>query len=85
MRALPFAIVGLLPTFAHATNTRHERTPTLFPDAPCMTLVDRSDGVLHLDYGIPFEDVIRQLAKTPPDAQKSRRLKKGPQFREKRG
>jgi hypothetical protein len=48
-----------VPTLARATNTRHERTPVLWPQAPCMTLVDRTqDAVLQLDYDIPFEDTM---------------------------
>lgn len=58
MRALPLAILCFVPALAHATNTRHERTPVLWPAPPCLTLVDRSDGVLHLDYEIPFEDTM---------------------------
>lgn len=52
---------------AHATNTKHERTPVIWDGGggscelpelttPCMTLHDRGDGPLHIPYGIPYED-----------------------------
>ena len=55
------AVVGLalctLPSLAHAGNGLHPRTPVLWDEAPCLTVVDRSvDPVLELDYAIPFED-----------------------------
>ncbi|HWB73906.1 MAG TPA: hypothetical protein VG755_03100 [Nannocystaceae bacterium] len=85
MRALPFALLCALPTLAHATNTRHERTPVVWPEPACMTLVDRSDGVLHLDYEIPFEDTMV----TPDEVADSRTHQffamcrdKGPETRE---
>lgn len=57
-----FAAVGVwvsigLPSLASAGNGLHPRTPVEFPNAPCMTVVDRSvDPVMHLDYAIPYED-----------------------------
>lgn len=54
------------PSLAHASNTRHPRTPVIWEgvaacgvpeiESPCMTLHDRGDGPLHIPYGIPYED-----------------------------
>lgn len=48
---------GLVPAVAGAVDGLRVRTPVQWSDVPCMTLVDRSvDPVVHLPYGIPFED-----------------------------
>ncbi len=64
------ACVAAAPALAEASNTRHVRTPVHWEGAggecrrpeivpTCMTLVDRPQGeVLHLPYGIPFEDTM---------------------------
>lgn len=51
------ATVGLWPAGARAVDGLRVRTPVVWSDLPCATVVDRSvDPVLHLPYGIPFED-----------------------------
>jgi len=51
--------LGLLaPSTAGAVDGLRVRTPVLWSDAACMTIVDRSaDSVVHLAYEIPFEDL----------------------------
>jgi MYXO-CTERM domain-containing protein len=50
-----FAI--LVPGLAHASNGVRPRTPVVWEDVPCMIVHDRSqDPMLHIPYGIPFED-----------------------------
>lgn len=50
-------LVGLTPCPALAGNTVHPRTPVLWPDAPCIATVDRSDTPsFAFDYEIPTED-----------------------------
>lgn len=50
--------LGLLGSdTARAGDGMRLRTPVLWSESPCMTVVDRSaDPVLHLPYEIPFED-----------------------------
>ena len=56
-RASLVSLVCLVPTAVFASNGLHPRTPVVWSDVPCMTVVERqSDPVLHLDYGIPLED-----------------------------
>jgi hypothetical protein len=44
---------------ARAGNEAHPRTPVLWPDSPCSTVVDRSEQTtLELAYAIPFEDTM---------------------------
>lgn len=52
-------LVALLaPITAHAGNMTHPRTPVVWNDVECATLVDRSTTtVWHLDYDIPYEDL----------------------------
>src|SRR5688572_15773085 len=71
---------ALAPSLASASNMTHPRTPVLWEggggecelpmiESPCMTLHDRSDDpVLHLPYGIPYED----LEVTPDEVTDSR-------------
>ena len=48
----------LAPASAWAGNGTHPRTPVLWSDAPCMTIIDRSVSPIHaLSYSIPYEDV----------------------------
>lgn len=47
----------LVPGLAHAGNGVRPRTPVVWEDVPCMIVHDRSaDPILHVPYGIPFED-----------------------------
>jgi hypothetical protein len=49
---------ALAPTAAHAGNGIKPRTPVVFEDIPCLTVVDRSASpLLEIPYTIPFEDV----------------------------
>ncbi|WP_146158703.1 hypothetical protein [Enhygromyxa salina] len=58
LRALGFGLVVMLPAVAHAGNGAHPRTPVDWSNAPCMTIVDRSQDPIHaLSYAIPLEDV----------------------------
>jgi MYXO-CTERM domain-containing protein len=71
---------ALTPGLARASNMTHPRTPVVWDggggecelpqiETPCMTLHDRSaDPVLHLPYGIPYED----LDVTPDEVEQSR-------------
>jgi hypothetical protein len=44
---------------ARAGNEAHPRTPVLWPDAACSSVVDRSEtATLELTYAIPFEDTM---------------------------
>ncbi|MEX1367310.1 MAG: hypothetical protein AB1Z98_29555, partial [Nannocystaceae bacterium] len=55
--AVGIATVGLWPGAAQAVDGLRVRTPVVWSDVPCAAVVDRSvDPVLHLPYGIPFED-----------------------------
>ena len=46
------------PVVAHAGNMTHPRTPVVWNDVECATLVDRSaTPTWHLDYDIPYEDL----------------------------
>lgn len=53
-------VLGLgvsIPASARAGDGMRLRTPVLWSDAACMTVVDRSvDPVVHVPYDIPFED-----------------------------
>jgi hypothetical protein len=54
------AALLLVPTLAQAGNGAHPRTPIVWSDAPCMTIIDRSGGMgaIHpLTYTIPYEDI----------------------------
>jgi hypothetical protein len=64
-------LVGLLPGRAHAHNLDHPRTPVIWSDAPCLTVIDRSvDGPIHpLHYEIPFEDTMLSEDE-PPDSRR---------------
>lgn len=51
------ALVLALPTVAEAGNALHPRTPVDWSGAPCMTIIDRSQGgTFPLVYTIPYED-----------------------------
>ena len=64
------AVASFVPTTARAGNGVHPRTPVLWPDPPCMTVVDRSIGAtVILPYDIPFEDT----EVTPDEVSDSRR------------
>jgi len=55
---LSFAAALLTPTAAVAVDGMRVRTPVVWSDTPCMTIVDRSSDLLvHIPYGIPFEDL----------------------------
>jgi MYXO-CTERM domain-containing protein len=54
---LVLATAALAPTLAHAGNGTHPRTPVLWSDAPCLTVIDRSVSPIHeFGYAIPYED-----------------------------
>ncbi len=64
---IAFVSLTLVGTTAHATNTKHERTPVIWDGGggacmlpelttPCSTVHERSDTPLHIPYGIPYED-----------------------------
>lgn len=64
------AAVLLAPAIAHAGDGLAPRTPVLWNDPPCMTVVDRSASpILHIDYAIPREDTM----KTSDEVEDSRR------------
>lgn len=47
----------LAPATAEAGNGLHPRTPVVWDDSPCVTIVDRSvDPTVDLTYAIPFAD-----------------------------
>jgi len=49
--------LGLGQGQAQAGNGLHPRTPVIWTDAPCMTIIDRSHSALFpLSYDIPYED-----------------------------
>lgn len=49
--------LSLAPAVAHAGNGSHPRTPVDWSGAPCMTIIDRSQGAVYpLAYAIPYED-----------------------------
>jgi MYXO-CTERM domain-containing protein len=53
-------LLGLLlaPAWAWAGNGTHPRTPVVWSDAPCMTVIDRSVSPIHsFAYAIPYEDI----------------------------
>jgi hypothetical protein len=51
------ALVFGSPLAAEASNALHPRTPVDWSGAPCMTIVDRSQGPIYsLVYAIPYED-----------------------------
>ncbi len=57
MAALGLGLGVLVPGSAGAVDGLRIRTPVLWSDGVCMTIVDRSvDPVVHLPYDIPFED-----------------------------
>jgi hypothetical protein len=50
-------LVLALPRTAAAGNGLHPRTPVDWSGAPCMTIIDRTQGsIFPLVYGIPYED-----------------------------
>ncbi len=50
-------LVAGWPAAAVAVDGMRVRTPVVWSDVPCMTIVDRSvQPVINLPYGIPFED-----------------------------
>ena len=57
-------VVGVLGTLvasgaAEAGNATHPRTPVLWTDAQCLTIIDRSqDPIYPLSYAVPFEDIM---------------------------
>src|SRR5688572_11729148 len=54
---VPALVALLAPSLANAGNGVHPRTPVVWNDVECRTMVDRASGSMwHLDYGIPFED-----------------------------
>jgi MYXO-CTERM domain-containing protein len=60
-RILPWATAGLIGLTliapVHAGNMVHQRTPVLWPEAPCIASVDRaSDPLFEFGYAIPVED-----------------------------
>jgi MYXO-CTERM domain-containing protein len=58
-KTLITAALVLVPSLARAGNGAHPRTPIVWSDAPCMTIIDRSSGgTIHpLTYEIPYEDI----------------------------
>lgn len=51
------SLVLALPLVAEAGNSLHPRTPVDWSGAPCMTIIDRSQGATYqLVYAIPYED-----------------------------
>jgi hypothetical protein len=58
-RGLLFGAVLLLPGWARASNGAGMRTPPVYPQAACITNVDRSvDPMFHLDIGLAREDLL---------------------------
>jgi hypothetical protein len=58
-RGLLFGAVLLLPGWARASNGAGMRTPPVYPQAACITYVDRSvDPMFHLDIGLAREDLL---------------------------
>lgn len=60
-RSMFGVVVGLgllfVPASAWAGNGTHPRTPVVWSDTPCMTIVDRSVSPIHsFGYAIPYED-----------------------------
>lgn len=72
MRWLPLALaLTCVPGLAFASNGAGVRTPPVYPQAACITNVDRSvDPVFHLDIGLPREDFML----TDDEPEDSRRL-----------
>lgn len=63
-------VLTLAPAAALAGNGTHPRTPVLWSEAPCRTVVDRSvKPILGMEYTIPYEDVDA----TPDEVVDSRR------------
>ncbi len=51
-------LVLVVPRSADAGNGTHPRTPVVWTDTACLTVIDRGQSPIHaLDYDIPFEDV----------------------------
>lgn len=60
----------LVPSIASASNGAGVRTPPVFPQAACVTDIDRSeDPVFHLDIGLAREDVLLTQDE-PPDSRR---------------
>ncbi len=58
-RCLMIALLVLAPAVAQAGNGAHPRTPVDWSGAPCMTIIDRSQGAVYsLEYAIPYEDTM---------------------------
>jgi MYXO-CTERM domain-containing protein len=71
--ALLGTLVSLCPIAANAGNGVKPRTPVLWEEPPCLTLVDRSvDANLHIPYAIPMEDPIPGESITPDEVEGSR-------------
>ena len=63
-------VLTLTPATALAGNGNHPRTPVLWPETPCRTVVDRSaEPILGMEYTIPYEDIDA----TPDEVVDSRR------------
>lgn len=68
-RLITLALI-LAPAAVRAGNGTHPRTPVIWPQAPCRTIIDRSiDPILGMEYTIPYEDV----EATPDEVEDSRR------------
>ncbi|MFO7561675.1 MAG: MYXO-CTERM sorting domain-containing protein [Enhygromyxa sp.] len=66
---LAAALLLALPSVAEAGNSLHPRTPVDWSGAPCMTIIDRSQGpIFPLVYAIPYEDT----EVTPDEVEQSR-------------
>lgn len=51
-------VLALGSHHAEAANALRPRTAAQFDDVPCMMVVDKSvDSTLHLEYGVPFDDL----------------------------
>ncbi len=60
------AVLLTMPTDVAAGDGLRVRTPVVWDDTACMTVVDRSvDPVLHIPYAIPFEDVGTTVDEVP--------------------
>lgn len=70
---LVVTVLWLVPATADAGNGVKPRTPVLWEDVPCMTIVDRSvDAQLHVPYAIPVEDPVEGESVTPDEVDGSR-------------
>lgn len=70
MRRVVIVLGLLLPSVASASNGAGVRTPPIFPQAACITDVNRSeDPVFHLDIGLAREDFM-VTEDEPPDSRR---------------